>query len=59
MATRGTVQYEVFRGVFSSWEDLFQRAAEFASTLGRERLIGISHSEDKQDGVVTVWYWDR
>ena len=28
-----------------------------ARFVGRERLITISHSEDKEDGVVTVWYW--
>jgi hypothetical protein len=40
-----------------SWEQLFQEAAEFATTLGRERLISISHSEDQNQGVVAVWYW--
>lgn len=55
--TQREVRFEEFRGVFASWPDLFQRAAEFASRLGRERLITISHSEDKEDGVVAVWYW--
>lgn len=53
------VTYKMFRGVTRSWESLFTEAAAFASFLGRERLIGISHSEDKQDGVVAVWYWSE
>lgn len=51
------VEYRVFRGVWTTFEALFQQAAEFASLLGPERLISISHSEDEDDGVVTVWYW--
>jgi len=51
------VKYEMFRGTLESWDSLFTKAATFASELGRERLITISHSEDNQDGVVTVWYW--
>ena len=42
----------------ASWDELFSQAAEFATTLGRERLITISHSADHSDGVVTVWYWE-
>jgi hypothetical protein len=53
------VKFEVFRGVLSSWQTLFQQAAEFASGIGPERLITISHSEDQNDGVVTVWYWSK
>ncbi|HVL12826.1 MAG TPA: hypothetical protein VM529_09680 [Gemmata sp.] len=51
------VRFKVFRSSFGSWKSLFERAAEFASTLPRDRLISISHSEDRGDGVVTVWYW--
>jgi len=49
--------YRVFRGTWASWEELFRRAAEFANALGPERVVSISHSEDKDDGVVAVWYW--
>jgi hypothetical protein len=42
-----TVRYKVFRGTLTTWDSLFSQ----------ERLIGISHSEDKAEGVVTVWYW--
>jgi hypothetical protein len=51
------VAYEVFRGTFATWDHLFREAAEFADRVGKERLISISHSEDKDDGVVAVWYW--
>ena len=51
------VRFRVFRSVFQSWESLFQEVADFATEVGPERLISISHSEDKSDGVVTVWYW--
>ena len=48
------VQFKVFRGAFSKWETLFAQAAEFASSLGPDRVISISHSQDE---VVAVWYW--
>ncbi|MBI9018682.1 MAG: hypothetical protein JEZ07_15620 [Phycisphaerae bacterium] len=51
------VKFRIFRGVFSSFQSLFQEASEFATSIGKENLISISHSEDKNDGVVTVWYW--
>ncbi len=51
------VKFQVFRGIFSSWETLFKQAAEFATKIGKDKLINISHSEDQVQGVVTVWYW--
>ncbi len=53
------VEYEVFRGTFQSWEELFKQAADFATNIGRDRLIGISHSEDSNEGVIAVWYWTK
>ena len=58
MSANTAVQYRMYRGTFDSWETLFAQAAECATQIGRDRLISISHSEDKDDGVVTVWYWD-
>jgi hypothetical protein len=52
-----TVTFKMFRGTIASWDELFTEAAAFATTLGPNRLITISHSEDQQDGVVAVWYW--
>ena len=51
------VRFKVFRAIFGSWDSLFETVAAFASRIPRDRLITISHSEDKGDGVVTVWYW--
>ncbi len=51
------VRFEIFRGTLKNWPALFQEAAEFAGGIGKDRLIGISHSCDGGDGVVTVWYW--
>ncbi|MCP4900664.1 MAG: hypothetical protein GY906_27185 [bacterium] len=52
------VTYRMFRSTLKSWDELFDEAAEFASSLGPGRLISISHSEDGNDGVVAVWYWE-
>jgi hypothetical protein len=55
------VQFRSFRSEFRSWDGLFEDAATYASRLGPERLISISHSHGGSDlggtGVVTVWYW--
>jgi hypothetical protein len=53
-----SVQFRVFRGVFATWNQLFQEAADFATSIGKDRLINISHSADQNHGVVTVWYWE-
>ena len=53
-----SVEFKTFRGAWTSFDNLFRQAAEFASYLGKENLISISHSEDHDDGVVTVWYWN-
>ncbi len=51
------VTYKIFRGTLATWDTLFDRATEFATCLGRDALINISHSASGADGVVTVWYW--
>jgi len=53
------VTCEHFKGTLKSWEQLFGEAAEFASGIGPDRLISISHSADNDKGVVAVWYWDE
>ena len=50
-----TVRYKFFRHTLATWETLFGEAAEFASRIGRERLIGISQSQWGADAVVAVW----
>ena len=51
------VAFNVFRSSVRSWDTLFAEAAAFATEIGRDRLISISHSEDRHEGVVTVWFW--
>jgi hypothetical protein len=52
------VAYRAFGSHFQSWDTLFLQAAEFATEIGPENVISISHSEDKNHGVVVVWYWE-
>jgi hypothetical protein len=51
-------RYRIFRGTMTTWDALFGEAAAFATTLGPTRVISISHSEDRSDGVVVVWFWN-
>jgi hypothetical protein len=51
------VRFKVFHAMFGGWESVFEDVAKFASHIPRDRLISISHSSDRSDGVVTVWYW--
>jgi hypothetical protein len=59
MPTHDAVVFKTFRGTFKTWDQLFAEAAAFATTIGKERLITISHSADHSEGVITVWYWGR
>jgi hypothetical protein len=52
------VKFEIFTSSLKSWPSLCEEAATFANKIGRERLITISVSEDHNDGVVVVWYWE-
>jgi hypothetical protein len=57
-AKKTSVTFRIFRGgIFASWEELFQEAADFATQVGPDNLIGISHSADESRGVITVWCW--
>ena len=55
--TKPRAKFKIFRGTFATWNTLFSEAARFAGTLGPDRVISISHSASRSDGVVTVWYW--
>jgi len=52
------VAFKHFNSSVASWEAMFAEAAAFATAVGRDRLIGISHSHGGSDlfgtGVVTV-----
>ena len=52
------VEVQYFQSRYKSWDDLFEEAAAFATQIGKDRLITISHSEDQNEGIVAVWYWD-
>jgi hypothetical protein len=52
-----TVQSKIFRSTFSSWESMCEEAGQFATSVGRELLISISHSHEHGQGVIIVWYW--
>ena len=51
--------FRIFSSSVETWEVLFGRAAEFATRIGRERVISISHSQEELRGVVAVWYWQH
>lgn len=53
------VCFKMFQGVFRSWDQLFSDAAAFATELGRDRVINISHAQTEHVGSVTVWYWSE
>jgi hypothetical protein len=53
------LSYKYFRGTLATWDELFSQAAQFATEVGSEYVVGISHSADRGDGVVTVWYWTQ
>ena len=53
-----SARFEMFRSETRSWLDLFGDASRFATEIGTERLINISHSWEGAQGIVTVWYWD-
>jgi hypothetical protein len=52
------VKYRLFKATFKSWDELCKEAATFASEQKKERLINISVSEDHNEGVIIVWYWE-
>jgi hypothetical protein len=51
-------KYELFKSAHESWETMSQHVAEFLTSLGPGRVIGVSHSHHNQLGVMAVWYWE-
>ena len=45
------------RSAFNSWDGMFADACEFATEIGPDRLVNISHSSDRGTGVIAIWYW--
>ena len=52
------MKFRKFHALLKSWETVFQEAADFATSLGPDRVVSVSHSEDHNEAIVTVWYWD-
>ena len=53
------VNYKMFKSYVKSWQTLFDEASEFATRLGSDKLINISHACDQNVATVTVWYWGK
>ena len=54
------VHFKRFTAQFQSWDDMMIEVSEFASNVGRDRLINISCSEFGQyasTATIIVWYW--
>lgn len=50
---------KVFRGkLFTPWEKTCQLARDFATRIGRERIVNISNTSIQGLCYVTVWYWE-
>lgn len=57
---RVQVRHKLFEATFKSWETLCEEAADFATKVGKDRLINISVSQADTGGkgVIFVWYWE-
>ncbi len=51
--------YRMFKSSVKTWQTMLNEASDFASTIGEQRVINISHSCDNNKAVVVVWYWDK
>jgi DNA phosphorothioation-dependent restriction protein DptG len=51
-------RFKLFKSHTESWETMSQKVADFLTTLGLGKVIGVSHSQESQFGVIAVWYWD-
>jgi hypothetical protein len=51
------IVYKSFDSKMASREKLFKAVVDFANRIERKDLITLTHSEDRDNIVVTVWYW--
>ena len=54
------LSFQVFRSEgFSDlqFETTAAKAAEFATSIGREKVVSVSHVLDGHIHLVTVWFW--
>jgi hypothetical protein len=49
--------HKTFRATFKSWRTLLRESTDFATDIGEDRLISISHSSDMSEAMIVVWYW--
>lgn len=49
--------FKSFDSKMASRDKLFKAAVEFANKLDRKDLITVTHSEDRDNIVITIWYW--
>ena len=56
------VECMIIKSATRSWKSLCEDTTEFATKVGRERLINISVSAAGDnigaEGAIFVWYWD-
>lgn len=57
MTVKKALRFKIFKSSTQSWDAMFADAAEFANSVGSERVLNITTSCDHNAGVVTVWYW--
>ena len=51
-------RFKVFKSSFDSWEIMSEKVTRFLTMLGPGKVIGVSHSQESQHGVIIVWYWE-
>ena len=51
-------RFKLFKSYSDSWEAMAGQVAEFLTTLGPGKVIGVSHSQEGTFGVIAVWYWE-
>ena len=51
------VAFKAFDSKMASRDKLFRAATEFATQIGRDNLITLTHSEDRDNIVISIWYW--
>ena len=62
-----TVRCKLFSSSTKKWDHLVSEASEFATNVGRDRLINISVSASGGtdlfglggQGAIFVWYWEK
>ena len=51
-------RYRIFKSHYETWDKMAQQVADFLTSLGPGRVIGVSHSQESQLGVIIIWYWE-